>query len=212
VLAHASPAKEAMLHQIWPREWSKLPDQHPISECLKKRAPIILNQCPPSVIDGMTTLPEQAEIVRKVGVRSLLVVPLVAHGTVVGGFMLVSSQARRRAYDEPLLNLVCDLARSYAQAIYNARLFVETRLALRLRDEVILSTRHELLEMVAGLKDRRGKDRGRMSWPIGTPNPAAEQPHPRPQQRNGEMSALLADMERIAHRLGALVDPYGGRA
>ena len=51
----------------------------------------------------------------------MLVVPLVAHGTVVGGLLLAGAQARRRAYDAAVLEPLGELAGAYAQAIYNAR-------------------------------------------------------------------------------------------
>jgi GAF domain-containing protein len=219
MLAHARPTKEDLLRKVWGREWSVLPEQHPIAECLRKRSPIVLSDCDEQVLDRLSNLPEHKPLLRKVGLRSLLVVPLVAHGTVVGGLLLAASQSRRRPYDAAWLDLLGELARAYAQAIYNARLFVETRLALRLRDELILSTRNELLDMVAGLRERR-RDRGRvLAWPGTQPTeaPQAETPPTgldhisHRTTRTSELQALAADLEEIAYRLSTGVDPYSAR-
>ena len=194
MLAHARPTKEALLRKVWGREWSILPEQHPLAECLRKRSPIVVSDCDEQTLERLGSLPEHTELLRRVGLRCLLVLPLVAHGTVVGGLLLAGSQSRRRAYDTAWLDPLGDVARAYAQAIYNARLFVETRLALRLRDELILSTRNELLDMVASLRERR-RERGRvLTWPGTLPS---ETSHP-----------LAAELEEIAYRLSTAVDPF----
>ena len=197
MLAHARPSKEALLRKVWGREWSILPEQHPLAESLRKRTPIVVSDCDEQILERLGSLPEHADILRQVGLRCLLVLPLVAHGTVVGGLLLAGAQTRRRPYDTAWLDPLSDLARAYAQAIYNARLFVETRLALRLRDELILSTRSELLELVTSMRERP-RERGRvLTWP-GTPR--SEPPH-----------SLAADLEEIAYRLSVAVDPYASR-
>jgi GAF domain-containing protein len=206
MLAHARPSKEALLRKIWGRAWSILPEQHPIAECLRKRAPTVVGDCDEHILDRLGSLPEHTPILRRVGLRSLLVVPLVAHGTVVGGLLLAASQARRPVYDTEWLEPVSDLARAYAQAIYNARLFVETRLALRLRDELIVNTTHELLELVTAVREHR-RERGRvLAWPgglsAGTPETRA---------RGHDLHAFAAQLEEIAYRLGSVADPYAAR-
>ena len=206
MLAHARPSKEALLRKIWGRAWSILPEQHPIAECLRKRAPTVVGDCDEHILDRLGSLPEHTPILRRVGLRSLLVVPLVAHGTVVGGLLLAASHARRPVYDTEWLEPVSDLARAYAQAIYNARLFVETRLALRLRDELIVNTTHELLELVTAVREHR-RERGRvLTWP-GTLSGGP----PETRARGSDLYAFAARLEEIAYRLGSAVDPYAAR-
>jgi GAF domain-containing protein len=213
VVAHASPAREALLRKVWQHEWATLPERHPIAESLRWRSPIVLPHCDAAVLERLSGAPEHSALLRKVGIRSMLVLPLAAHGTVVGSLMLVSAQARRRVYDEKLLDLLNELARCYAQAIYNARLFVEARLAVRLRDDLIQAARHELLELVAGMTERHRERARILAWP-GSHQAAADHPH----QASGrssppnEFHSFAAEMERIAHRLGAAVDPYAASA
>jgi len=219
MLAHARPHKEALLRTIWGREWSILPEQHPIAESLRRRSPIVVSDCDEQILERLGSLPEHVAILRRVGFCSLLVLPLVAHGTMVGGLLLASSQTRRRPYDSSWLDPLNHLGRAYAQAIYNARLFVETRLALRLRDELILSTRNELLELVTNVRERR-RDRGRMlAWPGTVPGEIREEGHSStsPEHaehrvpRSGELHMLAAELEEIAYRLSTAVDPYISR-
>jgi GAF domain-containing protein len=150
-LAHASPLKEALLRKVWHREWSRLPEEHPIVESLRKRTPVVVKQLETHDIQRLSRVPEDAHTLHRVGIQSLLILPLVAHGTLIGGFMLVSSGARGRGYDETHVDLLVKLAQCYAQAIYNARLFIEARQALRHREELISATRHELLELAASM-------------------------------------------------------------
>ena len=192
MLAHARPAKEALLRKVWDREWWILPEEHPIAESVRTRVPLVVSECDEQLLRRLGNLPEHAEILRRVGLRCMLVVPLVAHGTAVGGLLLAGAQARRRTYDAALLEPLGELAGAYAQAIYNARLFVETRLALRLREELLLSTTNELQELVEAVRERRPRGRGRvLHWPGTAPT-----------------ETLTNELEEIAYRLSAAGDPF----
>jgi GAF domain-containing protein len=206
MVAHARPGKEALLRKVWGRAWSVLPDEHPIAESLRKRSPIVVGDCDEEIVRRLVGgLSEHAEVLHRVGLRCMLVLPLVAHGTVVGGLLLAGSQAHRRTYDAASLEPLGELARAYAQAIYNARLFVETRLALRLRDELLMSTRNELLELVATVRERR-RERGRvLHWPAAREQAAHGTP------RVAELHALTSELEEIAYRLNTAGDPYTSR-
>jgi GAF domain-containing protein len=162
VLAHASPTKEALLRTIWHREWSRFPEEHPIVESLRTRAPVVWKQADSSDVQRLSRAPEHARVLLRVGIQSMLILPLVAHGTLVGAFMLVASGARRRAYDHTQLDLLVKLAQSYAQAIYNAQMFIEARHAVHHRDELIAAVRHELLELVGDIRHHPQTLRGEL--------------------------------------------------
>jgi PAS domain S-box-containing protein len=67
---------------------------------------------------------EQYRFVREIGVRSGMIVPMVARGRSVGALSFVSGPSGRR-FDEQDLELAVELARRCATAIDNARLFSE---------------------------------------------------------------------------------------
>jgi signal transduction histidine kinase len=85
---------------------------------------------------------EHLELVRAIGTRSAVVVPLVARGQMLGVFTLGSSTPGR--YGRVDLELANELAHRAAIAIDNARLYRETQRAVRLRDEFLLVASHEL--------------------------------------------------------------------
>jgi GAF domain-containing protein len=151
-LAHANPTKEALLRTIWQREWSSLPDEHPVVQTLQLRAPIVIEQLDRSGVHRLCAAAEHASVLERVGVQSILSLPLVAHGSVLGGVMFVLSGARKRAYGDTPLETLIKLGECYAQAIYNARQFVEARQALRFKEEVIASTRDELIQLARGIR------------------------------------------------------------
>jgi PAS domain S-box-containing protein len=68
--------------------------------------------------------PEQLEILRKVGFRSAMIVPMRARGRVLGDIALASAESGRR-FDEHDLATAQQLADRCALALDNARLFAE---------------------------------------------------------------------------------------
>ncbi|MDP9118063.1 MAG: SpoIIE family protein phosphatase [Actinomycetota bacterium] len=80
---------------------------------------------------------EHLRLARSLGLHSVLIVPLAAHGRVLGTMTLASSESTR-CYGPDDLLLAEDLARRAALAIDNAQLHSETReVALRLQRAVL---------------------------------------------------------------------------
>jgi PAS domain S-box-containing protein len=67
---------------------------------------------------------EQYRLIQEIGMRSAMIVPMVARGRSVGALSFVSGPSGRR-FDEQDLELAEELARRCATAIDNARLFAE---------------------------------------------------------------------------------------
>jgi signal transduction histidine kinase len=77
------------------------------------------------------------------GPRCVAVVPLAVRGRTLGALALASADAVRR-YGSADLALLSDVARRTAMAVEHARLFRETRLAVRAREEFLHVASHEL--------------------------------------------------------------------
>jgi len=90
------------------------------------------------------------ELVRRLGARSGVFVPLYVRDRVIGALTLVSATSHRfvRADAE----LAVELGRRMALAIDNARLLDETRRALHLREEFLRVASHELRTPLASLR------------------------------------------------------------
>jgi PAS domain S-box-containing protein len=74
--------------------------------------------------------PELLDVLRKLGLRSSMCVPLLARDRTLGAITFVSAESGRR-YDEADLKVAQDLARRAATAVDNALLFRETQAARR---------------------------------------------------------------------------------
>ncbi|HEX8111694.1 MAG TPA: ATP-binding protein, partial [Kofleriaceae bacterium] len=91
-----------------------------------------------------------AELIRRLGARSAVYVPLCARDAVIGVLSLVATTPNRFARAD--VELAVDLGRRMALAIDNARLLDETRRALHLRDEFLRIASHELRTPLASLR------------------------------------------------------------
>ena len=87
--------------------------------------------------------PEKFELVRRLGLRSAMIVPMRAHGRTLGAISLATAETERR-YGGADLRLAEDLARRAALAIENARLYLEAQEINRLKDEFLATLSHEL--------------------------------------------------------------------
>jgi signal transduction histidine kinase/ActR/RegA family two-component response regulator len=88
--------------------------------------------------------PELAEIIRREGLRSAMIVPLVARNRTLGTITLLTAESGR-VYDQADLALAEDLAHRIALAVDNARLYREAQAAVIAREDA-LSLRDELLQ------------------------------------------------------------------
>jgi len=85
---------------------------------------------------------EHAGIVREVGLRSAMVVPLRARGGVLGAIFIASSGSRR--YGPEDLALAEEIGRRAGTAVDNVRLYDAAQQAIHLRDEFLSIASHEL--------------------------------------------------------------------
>ena len=87
---------------------------------------------------------EAFSIVRELGLRSMMIVPLVARGRTLGVISFAYTVESGRRYGPADLTLAEGLAARAALAIDNARLYRESQQATRARDEVLAVVSHDL--------------------------------------------------------------------
>jgi PAS domain S-box-containing protein len=94
---------------------------------------------------------EHLRILRELGIRAGICVPVAASGRVLGALTLISAESKR-VYDDWDVELAKELARRAAMAADNARLYEESRAAVRIRDDFIGIASHELRTPLSALR------------------------------------------------------------
>jgi signal transduction histidine kinase len=120
-----------------------LPRDHPVVRVITEAKPWLVREVDPDVIRASALNETHFQILQEVAPRSLMSVPLIVSGKVLGALTLVSSESGRQYGDDDLA-LAEELARRAALAVDNARLFHEAQQATRARDEMLAIVAHDL--------------------------------------------------------------------
>jgi PAS domain S-box-containing protein len=103
--------------------------------------PLLLTELSPESLESMGWNEEQREILRGLAARSLMALPLVARGQVLGSLVVISTDRCYAERDRCLLEKVASRA---ALALENARLYRVAQEALQTRDDVLGIVAHDL--------------------------------------------------------------------
>lgn len=87
--------------------------------------------------------PQHLELLRALGLRSFIAVPLRASGKLLGVLMMLTAESGR-IYEQGDLRFAENLAHRLASAIENARLYNRAQAANRIKDEFLATLSHEL--------------------------------------------------------------------
>ncbi|MFP2927953.1 AAA family ATPase [Pyxidicoccus sp. 3LG] len=140
---HHDAAKEPLIEELRRRYPSRLDSRHPAARVLREGTPLLFSEFTDEDTRENCEDDEHARLILGLGIRSLMVVPLVARGQTLGVLSLVSSAPGRR-YGQADLQMAREVARRAAVAIDNARLYQKTQEAIRVRDEFLSVASHEL--------------------------------------------------------------------
>jgi signal transduction histidine kinase len=137
------------------------------------------------------------ELMRRMDIGPTMVVPLVAHGTVLGAFELVRSQSSGRTFGPADLALAEELARRAALAIENARLFELTRRAVVAREQLLAIVCHDLRDPLGVIRARSELLKQRMEGDPGSPVGKTVEAIERATVRMDALVSALADATRL---------------
>jgi PAS domain S-box-containing protein len=122
---HTDPEKIRLVEEIEAR-WPTRPDApHGLANVIRTGKPELVPHIPEALLSANAQDDEHLRLIRELGLRSYVCVPLIARGHVLGALSLVYAESGR-AYDDSDLVLAEELARRAAVAIDNSRLFSET--------------------------------------------------------------------------------------
>ncbi|CAN5479827.1 hypothetical protein BH24GEM3_BH24GEM3_03870 [soil metagenome] len=141
-IAHADPEKEKVAQAL--KRYPIDPEgSHPAFTVLKTGEPILLPEIPEAMVAAVAQDEEHLRILRELGMRSGMVVPLTARGRILGSMTIVAAESRRRYTEEDLV-VAQEFARRAALAVDNARLYRESQEANRTKAEFLATVSHEL--------------------------------------------------------------------
>jgi signal transduction histidine kinase len=148
---HADPAKLPLLQELQKRYPCRPDSPHPAARVLRTGAPILLSDVSEEVLRAHSEDDEHRRLLRELGLRTLLAVPLVLRGRTLGALTLCSAEVGRR-YGPVDVELAQEVANRAAIAIENAQLFQQSQKAVQVRDEFLMVASHELRTPLTPIK------------------------------------------------------------
>ena len=139
-LAHADPAKESAAWELTRRYPSGAGGLEGTPKTFRSSTRELVTELSDAFLERIAHDEEHLRLLRELGFRSLMVVPLRARGRTFGAMALVSSSSERR-FDENDLALAENLADRCALAADNARLFGEREYIARALQRSLLPPR-----------------------------------------------------------------------
>jgi predicted ATPase/signal transduction histidine kinase len=166
--AHAEPTKERSLRELEERYPPEKGSPQPSARVLVSGKPLLLPDLTDAVLRAHCRDAEHVQLIRELGTRSLMAVPLMARGRMLGA-ITVGSTDPRRSFGPSELALAEELARRAAIAMDNAHLYQEAQEGIRVREEFLCVAAHELktpltsmnigLQSVVRKRERPSEDR-----------------------------------------------------
>ncbi|HEY0022919.1 MAG TPA: ATP-binding protein [Longimicrobium sp.] len=141
--SHVDPAIEPLLRETAHAQPSVLPADHPVVVALREGRRTLAQEITPGMVSAVTGSHEHRQLLARLRPRSLITVPIVASGPILGALVLVYSDSGRR-YAAEDLELARELGRRAATTIENAQLFDQAHRATRARDEMLGMVAHDL--------------------------------------------------------------------
>jgi PAS domain S-box-containing protein len=143
-LAHQDPDMLEMAEELWRRYPPDGRSDTGVPAVLRSGHPELYQEIPDELLRQASVDDEHYRLVRDIGMRSAMIVPMVARGRSVGALSFVSGPSGRR-FDAQDLELAQELARRCAIAIDNARLYNERAyIARTLQDSLLPSELPEI--------------------------------------------------------------------
>jgi PAS domain S-box-containing protein len=137
---HQDPAKIALARELndrFPRDPSSDTGVYAV---LRTGEPQVYRRIIDELISASVADAEHRELIRALGMRSLMIAPTKLHGRTIGAITLVCSESQR-SFGEDDLGFAMELARRAAVAVENARLYTSRTEAARTLQQSLLPDR-----------------------------------------------------------------------
>ncbi len=146
ITVHNDPQKVALLNAF--------DEKYPRSSMMNtivNQQPVFIPRVTEEVLQTISQSPECLEDLRKLNLKSLMVIPIVSHGVGVGAMTLAYSESGRE-YDESDFEFFQEFCYHIAVVFDNARLFEEIASRDKAKDIFLAALSHELRNPLAPIK------------------------------------------------------------
>ena len=136
-VAHADPAHAALARELELRPGREISTPGGLAEAIRTGEAELAPEIPAALLEAAAEDAEHLAVLRELGARSALIVPLRARGRTLGAISLLGAASGRR-FDESDLSFAHEIARRAALAIDNARIHGErSRIAATLQASLL---------------------------------------------------------------------------
>ncbi len=150
LVKHRNPAMVQLVKELQARYPPNPESREGPYEVIRTGHPQMLSQIPASMLEEVARDDEHLRLIKALGLRSYISVPIASSGKLMGALTLVTSDSAHH-YDEQDLLVGSELGRRLGRAFENAALFRESELARaqleranRAKDEFLGIVAHEL--------------------------------------------------------------------
>lgn len=143
VITHASEEKSAIADEIRRKYPPKSDASYGVAEVIRSRQATLYPDMPDELVRRTTQTEEHYQLMKALGINSVMVVPMVARDQALGGITFVMSESGDH-YDEADLEIANQLAHRAAVALDNALVHDELLEANRAKEKFLAMLAHEL--------------------------------------------------------------------
>jgi PAS domain S-box-containing protein len=139
-VAHVDPQKVAFARDLRRRYPPDPTEDRGFYRVVRTGEPELYPVIPEELLEQTVTDPEQLAAIKDIGMRSVMIVPMIVAGRSIGAMSFISAESGR-SFDEDDLAFAGELARRAAVAVENSRLYTERAQAALTLQQTLLPER-----------------------------------------------------------------------
>ncbi len=150
-VTHIDPTKVRLAHELFRRYPPRPDDSHGVMKVLRTGIPEWFESLPDAVLEESAQDEEHLQMIRELGLKSYICVPLKSRSGTLGAVSFVTAESGR-VYSADDLRSAEDLAHRAVIAIENARLLATLKESDQRKDEFLAILAHELRNPLAPMR------------------------------------------------------------
>lgn len=189
-IEHSEPRLATRAMQLARRYPPTLATEPGVERVIRTGISELVPEVSPEMLERFTRTDRQRRFMGELGIRSVMIVPMMARGKALGAIIFVSAESGRR-YTPDDLEVAEELAMRAALAVENSRLFDQSRAATEAKSDFLAVMSHELrtpLTAIIGYAEL---------LQLGVPDPVTSRQHEQAERIEVSARSLLQLIEEI---------------